>query len=1392
MEADRLAEARGEPPPAAEPRKQVDAGDAAPDEIERRVADELGTEPEAGARAAPSARPRPGDAASLFDTSKQAAPEPQPAPRTDKTAEQKREYARWWYENTVQFKASGPLFGETIITRGKEQLGFIRVPKESRASMLAAKVGHDPVEQVQVSITGKPPEFFNTFRDAVQWTRKQFPRKPPPSAAPPEGTGVQPDPQAISGFDSRALHEISRVLGARVRVASKREAAKMRLRGARGTAQQESLQVLLEPEAFNRMPLQQQRSLMAHELGHIVEYLGPDFEAKGPVGRILGLMGQVGTRMRGQMQAGPKKIVDQMLGVSFGWRPVSKEDAADAKYMAYRENPVEVWADFFSAVLVNPLWVRQKAPDAWRAFHEGMPDTLRADYLALRAQLSSDESKLERDVRWQQELHEKQAQEIEKRTAETALELRERRNSSIKELEVKFLARGGALRRATTAAERRGELDPEKNPFSLLAQGLDRSTLLGDTLWDIPRILNANGLTEAQFDDFLRNSQIVEGDAIFDQEAWKAAVAENTDETDAPDPRNFIRFVHRLNVAGFSPDESNRLLDAQRKELGAEKFRALEDAGEVAWTGLRRALGRIQQSGILADVPDYSTPEARLKAAQRGVNANEAGMLAMMAARHYVPRAVLDFGGAESVSGIPKERRGSDRDLDRMLAAAEEKIYRAHHAAYLNDSKNLLIDFLQKADPARGLAPVEVTAEWRGESQEGGKTVRGGWVMTGRSATEQAGKGVVSTWRDGKQTHYAVDPWLAAAFARGDASAALAWIRNPNLFTRTMFLSVKPAWHLANAIRDAQRAWRNNPRYSTFLPVGFSQLGADYVRYLPIALQAGRTSGRRRAAAAEGGWAAERFLAAERAGVLPEQYRADVIYGDYGARAFDKWKTADYLNAPISQKKEDVRLAAGAWNRAKRAGYWTFVAPMYVMEALPRIAAYERALAQGASVDAAGNLSLREKRRIRTKIGSPPFDAALRGTNPVFSALFQFSTSAVNGWTEDIASFMDPETRMSSAVKSAQLVGLVSLTLAIRAGMFGGEDEDDPLYPTVAGLREEPSWSLGGAIKVPMPWAFDHERNREVFFNFPVDHTLLPVTIGLARAWKEVEAGSTAGEHVGPVLVASELAYGLVSEFGRAFPSVSASIDAGADLAQTLRGRNPYDDFRERNWFSDREFERLSYGERVLKYGTNILPRQMGAPWLSEQLPKAVGRGDFLRAGVGRQERPMIDAFMRRFVTQGDYGLAETARMAGTRARIGARREELPPQSGPWAVDYVAANPNASPGAIKRAASGFARNVEPDSKKRSRVARGAAREAWFRLERNKPFAALQGVAWPSVDGGNEVIETRMRAIVRSRTISPERLRGAVRDLYRAGALGQTPARRDLLLNVIREQSREAA
>ena len=193
-------------------------------------------------------------------------------------------------------------------------------------------------------------------------------------------------------------------------------------------------------------------------------------------------------------------------------------------------------------------------------------------------------------------------------------------------------------------------------------------------------------------------------------------------------------------------------------------------------------------------------------------------------------------------------------------------------------------------------------------------------------------------------------------------------------------------------------------------------------------------------------------------------------------------------------------------------------------------------------------------------------------------------------------------------------------------------------------------------------------------------------------------------------------------------------------------------------------------------------------PWMSEAVPRAIGRGDFLQAGVGRQERPMVDAFLRRFVTQGNYGREETMRMAGERARIGARREEVPPQTGPWGVEWADDNPNGAPGALRRAADAFAREVEPDRARRSRVARAAAREAFFRQDRNLGFRALQGVAWPSVDGGNDVIETRMRALVRSGTISRPDLRSAVNDMQRAGVLGRGTARRDLLLDVLREGS----
>jgi hypothetical protein len=67
-----------------------------------------------------------------------------------------------------------------------------------------------------------------------------------------------------------------------------------------------------------------------------------------------------------------KALRDEMIKLSFEWRPIAEGADQDESYMAYRSSGKEIYADTLSALLNNPGYVQQKAPIFFEMFFEYM------------------------------------------------------------------------------------------------------------------------------------------------------------------------------------------------------------------------------------------------------------------------------------------------------------------------------------------------------------------------------------------------------------------------------------------------------------------------------------------------------------------------------------------------------------------------------------------------------------------------------------------------------------------------------------------------------------------------------------------------------------------------------------------------------------------------------------------------------------------------------------------------------------------------------------------------------------------------------------------------------------------------------------------------------------
>ncbi len=115
-------------------------------------------------------------------------------------------------------------------------------------------------------------------------------------------------------------------------------------------------------------------AVLAHEFGHIadpaIRHELMTGEQTNIVGRVIHLKGHVKEHFKLDSEGKSlenKDIHNELYALSKKWRPFD-ESQVDAEYLHYRNSPAELYADFVSAFIVNPVWAEKTAPIAFESF----------------------------------------------------------------------------------------------------------------------------------------------------------------------------------------------------------------------------------------------------------------------------------------------------------------------------------------------------------------------------------------------------------------------------------------------------------------------------------------------------------------------------------------------------------------------------------------------------------------------------------------------------------------------------------------------------------------------------------------------------------------------------------------------------------------------------------------------------------------------------------------------------------------------------------------------------------------------------------------------------------------------------------------------------------------
>lgn len=127
--------------------------------------------------------------------------------------------------------------------------------------------------------------------------------------------------------------------------------------------------IILNPELFIQGNEEQAAKTLAHEIGHLLDYLPDKTMARGNILGRLAVLKKFGKEFYPEigLTRSNKEMKRELWELSKYWKPVNEATASEG-YLSYRKSPEEIYADFISVLLNDPKLAQDKAPEAYNVF----------------------------------------------------------------------------------------------------------------------------------------------------------------------------------------------------------------------------------------------------------------------------------------------------------------------------------------------------------------------------------------------------------------------------------------------------------------------------------------------------------------------------------------------------------------------------------------------------------------------------------------------------------------------------------------------------------------------------------------------------------------------------------------------------------------------------------------------------------------------------------------------------------------------------------------------------------------------------------------------------------------------------------------------------------------
>jgi predicted SprT family Zn-dependent metalloprotease len=543
--------------------------------------------------------------------------------------------------------------------------------------------------------------------------------------------------------------------------------------------------IKLHPELFEPGNEQKLALVLAHEIGHLVDYLPEGDLARG---NLLGRLNQLHKYMKntfGDSEITNKDIRAELLEITEYMHPYQGQQISE-NYRKYRESAKELYAEAISMLLVSPGTIERMAPNFTKMFFANIDNKLdvKEAYFDMLELLNGERSDvlegLDKDIRRmfakadplrKQKITEKKVASIS--TFERLRQMVDNKYAPI-------------LKKIQNLEKQGVTLSPDKNPRYIL----EEYAMANNAVYDwVKRIdekvkskLDETGLSEIDLGVYTFLKRIIgapamEGEGIegfddVDKEQFGGMIDASTGK---PYKEEFTDRKGIANPLGVNPARAEEQLTHFKKQIGDEKFSKIENIAKE----FHALVFEVVQEAVR--VGSYNK-----KVFAERIEPNK---------DTYVSFGVINYMQAYVPSGV-KKQIGTLNEIENPFLTTILKTISLIKVNEKQRAANSVRDMLKE--------------NFADEIKDSKRIQRDRLVVF----KDTPGFGRLQVLEDGRMASYDVDPYIAKSFDNDSAelSELMAKISKAmgNRIFKDLYITYNPGFAFAfNPIRDVKRTYKS-------------------------------------------------------------------------------------------------------------------------------------------------------------------------------------------------------------------------------------------------------------------------------------------------------------------------------------------------------------------------------------------------------------------------------------------------------------------------------------------------------------------------------------------------------------------------------------------------------